>query len=121
MIKVELAHYVPLVRSPLRRRMRCNLRGIILEWKPCDFVRLQRARIQPKVLIASFFRGMLLWITPTELHRSRGAGGCVRQIVGEHASRNLSAVDVDLHSRCSAGTVVSKEDMPPCAIDRQRR
>ena len=38
MIEVELTHHVPLVRCPLRSRMRCDFRSIILERKPLDFI-----------------------------------------------------------------------------------
>ena len=120
MIEVELTHHVPLVRCPLRRRMRCDFRSIILEREPLDFIAAQSARIQPNVLIPRIFCRMLFRITPSKLHAGGGANGCAREIVRKHPSSDLNAVDVYLHSRSSAGAVISKEDMLPSAIQWNR-
>src|SRR5260221_2875099 len=120
MIEIELAHHVPLVCCPLRRGMRSNFGGIVFEWKAPDIIGTQNPRIEPNILIPCFFRGMLFGIAPSQLHGSRSSDGRVRDVVRNYLGRNLSTIDIYLHSRSSARAVVSEKNMFPCAVERKR-
>jgi len=100
--------------------MRSNFGGIVFEWKPLDFLGAQSPRIEPDILISCFLRRMLFGIAPSKLHRNGGSDGRIREVVSNHLSRDLSAIDVYLHTRSSARTVVGEKDMLPCAVERKR-
>src|SRR5215471_773553 len=98
MIEVKLTHYMPLVGCPLRRRMRRNFRGIILERKSLDFIGAKSALVQPDILIARVLGGVLFRIAPTKLHRGLSTDGCPAEVVTDDASCDRSPVDEDLYS-----------------------
>src|SRR5579864_1788685 len=100
--------------------MRRNFGSIIFEGKPLDFLRAQSPRIEPNILIPCLFRWMLFGIAPSKLHGRRGADGRVRDVVRNDSSRDLVAVDENLHARRSARTVVSEKDVLPGAVERER-
>ena len=69
---------------------------------------------------------MLFGIAPSKLHGSRGADGRTREVVRDDTSRDRTAIHEYLYARSPAGTVVSEEDVLPCAVewegsDRRRR
>src|SRR5579862_1042541 len=100
--------------------MRCNFGSVIFEWKPLDFIGTQSPRVEANILVPCLFRWMLFGIAPSKLHWRPGADGRVRDIVGDDPSRDLVAVDENLHARRSARAVVSEKDVLPGAVERER-
>ena len=100
--------------------MRCNFGSIVLERKPLDFIWAKSACVQPDILIADFLGGMLFRVAPTKLHGSLSTDGWPGEVIGEDTTCDRSPIDEDLYSRGATGTVVGEEDMPPCAVQRQR-
>src|SRR5450432_1743407 len=116
MIEIELAHHVPLIGRPLRWGVRRNFCGVILEGQSLYLIHSQRTRVETSVLIPRFFRWVIFWIAPAKLHRDLCADSRPRQTVSVNLGGDRAPVDINLHSSCAAGAIVSKEDMFPRAV-----